>query len=97
MSPFIFIISALASFRLAHMFSTEKGPGDIFTAIRKAKSWPQGIRDGLECVLCESVWWAGVITVYLGILGVIPWSLSPIYWLATSAAACVIHFQFSRE
>lgn len=75
----------------------EKGPGDIFTAIREAASLPEGIKNGLACLLCESVWWAGVITVYLALLGEVRWSATPIYWLATSAAACIIHFQWSKE
>ncbi len=98
MSPIlIWLLSSLASFRLALMFSKEKGPGDIFTAIREAKSLPEGLKQGLACILCESVWWATVITIYLGIIGQVPWVITPIYALATSAAACIVHFQWNQD
>lgn len=97
MNPFIFILSALASFRLALMFSKEKGPGYIFEAIRNATDPMGKLRAGLECILCESVWWAGVITLYWAYLDEVPWRSTPIYWLAMSAAACIIHFQWGDK
>lgn len=93
MDPFVFILAALASYRLAHLFSQEKGPGDIFTAIRDAHTLPQGLKDGIACLLCESVWWAGVITFYLVIIGLVGLRIAPLYWLAASATACIIHFK----
>lgn len=97
MTFLIWILTSLASFRLALMFSKEEGPGSIFKSIRQWSGLNATVRDGIECLLCESVWWAGLFTVYLGILGVIPWGLSPIFWLACSATACIIHFQFTDK
>lgn len=97
MSPFIWLLSVLASFRLALMFSKEKGPGFIFKAIREATDPMGKLRAGLECVLCESVWWAGLITIYLACIKQVSWDLSPIYWLATSTGACIIHFQWNQD
>lgn len=97
MNFFLWLLASLASFRLALMFSKEKGPGDVFEAIRNAESLHEGIKQGLACILCESVWWAGVITVYLSLIGQVEWELAPIYWLATSAAACIVHFQWNQD
>lgn len=97
MNWFLFIVSSLASFRLALMFSKEKGPGHVFKKVRESTHPKSKLRDGLECVLCESVWWSGLITIYLAILTLVPWSLTPVYWLASSAGACIIHFQFNED
>lgn len=97
MNFFLLVISSLASYRLALMFSHETGPGAIFKTIRQWQGLNETLRDGIECLLCESVWWAGLITVYLSFVGHIGLKLAPIFWLACSAAACIIHFLCDQD
>lgn len=74
------------------MFSTETGPGRLFKSIRDWKGLNETLRDGIECLLCESVWWSAVITLWLYLTDAINWQLAPVFWLACSATACIIHF-----
>lgn len=94
---FLFILSALASFRLALLFAKENGPGHLAKKAREAAPLRSKLREGIECMLCESVWWSGLITIYYAIMGWVPWTVSPVFWLASSATACIIHFQFNED
>jgi hypothetical protein len=68
MTFFLFILAALATYRLALMFSKESGPGKIFMKLRKAPPPRSSAREGLSCPFCMSIWFGVVITaVYVAV------------------------------
>lgn len=96
MNWFILIISILACYRLSLLFAKEDGPGKIFHKLRKSTPPKSSLRDGISCLLCESVWWSAFITGYLVYLGHTDWLHAPIVWLAISAGAIVLNQQFTK-
>jgi hypothetical protein len=81
MNPLDLLILALATWRLAYLVTSEKGPFDI--ALRFRTRFPLG---GLtSCLKCASLWCAAVLFV----LGLTP--LYPVVWvLAVSGAALML-------
>lgn len=98
MKWFYFFLGAIATYRLSVMVSLEAGPGFIFRKLRRvpdAKKHP-AVKEGLSCPLCVSVWFSALVTGYYLWMGWIVWGESPIYWLAFSGAAVVLHF-FTKD
>lgn len=95
---FILLLGGLVTYRLALMFSEESGPGRIFQKLRLAAPPKSATREGLSCLHCESVWWAAPVTAYAcWVLEEIePWQ-TPLYWLAFSGIAIVIHHAFTED
>jgi len=67
------LVLALATWRLSSLFARESGPGDMFGNLRDKA--PEGIKDGLECMWCNSVW-VGMLVGLLYFVGV-HWILLP--------------------
>lgn len=71
----IFIVAALATYRLTAMINAETGPGDIFTRFRTfvgvkvdQYSHPYGtnwVSEGILCFYCLSVWIGFIVTLWL--------------------------------
>lgn len=61
MSPFLFIVGALACYRLTVLVSRDKGPFGIFAKLR---SLDKGT-SVLKCPYCSSVWLAGFVCLVL--------------------------------
>ena len=101
-SPFCFLIVALAVWRVSSLLVNEDGPFDIFAKIRywvgvrfNQLSEPYGINvisKGLTCVWCTSVWISGVGAIFISanILEYI------VLVMALSAAAIVIECIVNR-
>lgn len=94
---FVFILSCLATYRISYMLSRESGPFDVFAKLREAPALHPVLRKLLGCILCESVWWAGLISLYLISLGLLATSFAPIYWLATSGVSVIICQQWPND
>lgn len=86
-----FVISAFATFRLSLMFAKETGPCRIFERFRALFTEGGCWHKGVTCVLCETVWWAGLITAWLVAISVVPWQLSLIYWLGMSGLSVIFY------
>jgi len=97
MNWFIFTLTAFAVFRLAHMFSKESGPARLFKKLRATTEPHSALREGISCLLCESIWWSAAATAWLVYSGKVPIGIAPFYWLAASGAAICLHFQFTKE
>ena len=91
------LVLALAVWRLASLFASEEGPGDLFGRFR---AWagvrydPNGIpvgssslARGMVCIWCQSVWWAVLLTVIYAFWPGVAWLCLP---LALSAAAILV-------
>ena len=91
MNWFIFFISALATYRLALMLSSEEGPLAIFARMRRNVPPKTNPGRGIRCFVCWSVWIAALATLYLLWLGLVSKEISPLYWMAISGAAVIIN------
>jgi hypothetical protein len=96
MNWLILLISALATYRLSLMLSSEEGPLAIFARIRRKVPPKTNPGRGIRCFMCWSIWIAAAVTLYLLWLGTITKEISPLYWLAVSGAAALIHEIRSR-
>jgi hypothetical protein len=96
MNWLIFLISVLATYRVSLMMSSEEGPLAIFARMRRKVPPKTNPGRGIRCFICWSVWIAAAITLYLFWLGTITKEIWPLYWLALSGAAVVIHEILSR-
>lgn len=97
------LIYGMATWRIASMFVSEQGPGDIFLRVRaragivhddskQVAAVPEGFFPGIfSCIWCCSVW-VGVFWMLFDLLSPF-WSLRLATAFAFSAAAIVIqHF-----
>jgi hypothetical protein len=92
----ILLISALATYRLSLMLSSEEGPLAIFARIRRKVPPKTNPGRGIRCFICWSVWIAAAVTLYLLWLGMITKEILPLYWFAVSGAAVLVHEICSR-
>lgn len=97
MTPLLFLIGALATYRLSLMVSKESGPGRIFRKLRNLPSPKSATREGLRCQLCTSVWFAIPVTWVYWYRGWILGQDTLLYGLALSAAAVVIHMHTTKN
>jgi hypothetical protein len=91
MTWFTFLISALATYRLSLMLSSEEGPLALFARLRRKVPPKSNPGRGIRCFLCWSVWISALATLYLIWLEVIPKAIAPVYWLALSGGAAIVH------
>jgi hypothetical protein len=81
----LFILCALAVWRVTHLLAAEDGPWDLIAHLRK------GLGDGVlgrlfDCFYCLSLWVALPPAIGLGS----GWIERPLYWLALSGVACLV-------
>lgn len=91
MNWFIFLISALATYRLSLMLSSEEGPLAIFARMRRKVPPKTNPGRGIRCFFCWTVWIAAMVTLYVLWLGIITKEISPVYWFAISGASILVH------
>jgi hypothetical protein len=92
----VFILSVLAVYRLAHLTTLENGPVNVFFRIREIvhrkwgyDSWQA---EGSRCILCQSVWYSAPVAVIISsniVDGII-------VWLAVSGAVTLLHELLNR-
>jgi hypothetical protein len=85
MDWFLFIITVLAVWRLAHLLSKEDGPFDIIFLIRQ-KAGAGFFGSLLDCFYCLSIWIALPFGIWVGQ----SWPQKILMWLALSGAACLL-------
>src|SRR4030095_17177283 len=83
----IFLISALATYRVSLMMSSEQVSLAIFARMRRKVPPKTNPGRGIRCFICWSVWIAAAITLYLLWLGTITKEILPLYWLSLSSGA----------
>jgi hypothetical protein len=65
MTPFLFVVSVLAVWRVTHLLQAEDGPWDAIVGIRKAVG--NGFLGSLmDCFYCLSLWMALPLGIYFG-------------------------------
>lgn len=91
MNTLLFLAAVLATYRLSLMVSKESGPMRVFRKLRNIPPPKSSAREGLSCPLCTSVWFSAAVTGYLGWLGTFPLPEWPLWWLAFSGGAVLLH------
>lgn len=87
MSPFEFIITTLAVWRLTYLVTSEKGPADVFLNVRLwAEKHSRFVSDLLSCVYCTSIW----VSLGFTVLFLVDWRQAVVLWLALSGGAILI-------
>lgn len=87
-----FVLSALAVWRLTHLFAEEDGPWDLVARVRGALG--NGFWGRLmDCFYCLSLWFSLPISIWLasGWMGIF------LHWQALSGAACLLEKATNRE
>ncbi len=97
---FLFVLGSLATFRLSHLVSKERGPLAIFERIRHFTSGGRGsAKEWLTCIFCFSLTASALVCIILWTGGFLPsWPDRILHWLGFSAAAVIINqaFRFDR-
>lgn len=83
---FLFLIAALATYRLSRLLADEEGPWSVFSRLRDLTPDQSSWRRGVECIMCVSVWVAFPVAVWIAPT----WQQVPLLWLALSAVTVLI-------
>ena len=83
--PIRIALAILATWRVAHLLSSEDGPGDVIFHLR-AKLGSSFAGKLMDCFYCLSLWVAAPLALVLTCHW-IDWALA---WLALSGAACLL-------
>lgn len=83
MTPWAFLLTALAAYRITRMIVIEEGPFEVFSLIRERvdptqKSW---VGRGVVCMMCVGFWVSLALSIIVG--------ASWIEWLAMSCAIVI--------
>ena len=89
MTPFQFIVLALAIWRVSSLLVHEDGPKGIFRWCRNACKNSELFWQLLQCVWCTSVWISTLFLLGWWLVPVVTWWVS--LWLALSAASVGWH------
>ena len=88
-----FILSALAVWRLTHLFAEEDGPGDLIVRLRFRLGG--GFFGSLmDCFFCLSLWFSLPVAIWLGNSN---WIAILLLWQALSGAACLLEKMTNRR
>jgi len=87
-----FVLSALAIWRLTHLFAKEDGPWDLIVRLR---AWLGTGFFGrlMDCFYCLSLWFAFPFALWITRV----WIPMLINWLALSGAACLLERSSSKQ
>lgn len=92
MNLLLYIVCAVAVWRVTHLFSKEDGPFEVIYLLRKQLG--QGFFGNLlDCFYCLSIWVSIAPGIWLGK----DWKEKIVYWLALSGAACLLEKLSSQE
>jgi hypothetical protein len=99
MSWFLFVLGALATFRLAHLVSKERGPLAIFERIRKAMPGGRGsAKEWVCCIFCFSLTSSAVVCGILWTTNLkLGWQEWLLLWLGFSAMTLIINQAFQLD
>ena len=81
----VFLITALAVWRITHLLAKEDGPFHIIYSLRK-KAGKSFWGKLLDCFYCCSIWTAFPFALWIAS----GWANILIHWLALSGAACLL-------
>lgn len=104
-----FILASLATYRIAHLIATERGPFNVFHVLRTGvyMRWPDKVIftqpdfkelswqfDGITCIDCLSFWLAWAAALTLPYDGLVSYAVNA---LAISAVCVILnHLEFLK-
>jgi len=80
-----FVVSTLATWRVAHLLTYEDGPGDVFVRLR-AKLGAGFFGRLVDCFQCNSLWVSAAFALAVS-RGAAEWVIA---WLGLSGGACLL-------
>ena len=93
-TPFlILILGSLATFRLSHLVTQERGPFAMFERIRNAMPGGRGsAKEWISCIWCFSLTASGVVCLILWAGGLqLTWDYWILHWLSFSSVSLWIN------
>src|SRR3954462_11629765 len=93
MNWFVLVLGSLATFRLAHLMTKERGPLAIFERIRAALPGGRGsIKEWVSCIWCFSLSASALVCVVLWLGGMtLSWELWLLHWLSFSSISLLVN------
>src|SRR4026207_1681378 len=90
---FLFILGSLATFRLSHLFTKERGPFAVFERLRNAMPGGRGsAKEWLSCIFCFSLSASALVCLILWLGGMnLNWGEWVLTWLSFSAVTLIIN------
>ena len=95
MNPIDLILYALATFRVALMFSKEQGPCNVFDGVRQCiEGKARCLTQGIHCLWCWSIWVGSFFAGYYWLMGRADFFIA---MLAFSAVAVILNQAFTQH
>src|SRR5206468_8043504 len=96
---FIFVLGALATFRLSHLIAKERGPLAVFERLRNAMPGGRGsAKEWLSCIFCFFLTANALVCLILRCGDVkLSWEEWVLHWLGFSAVALIINQAFTFQ
>ena len=92
-SVLILVLGSLATFRLSHLMTKERGPLAVFERFRNAMPGGRGsAKEWLSCIWCFSLTASALICLILWAGGLrLSWDYWILYWLSFSSVSLLIN------
>jgi len=90
---FVLVLGSLATFRLSHMMTKERGPFAMFERFRNLMPGGRGSpREWLSCIWCFSISASAVICLVLWSAGfALTWQYWILFWLSFSSVSLLVN------
>lgn len=90
---FVLLLGSLATFRLSHMVTKERGPLAIFERIRDAMPGGRGsVKEWINCIWCFSLSASALVCGVLWIAGfTLTWPYWILFWLSFSSVSLLVN------
>jgi len=93
MTWFVLVLGSLATFRLSHLVTKERGPFALFERFRNAMPGGRGsLKEWVTCIWCFSLSTSAMICLLLWLGGyALAWEFWVLHWLAFSSMSLLVH------
>jgi hypothetical protein len=93
MNWFLLVLGAMATFRLSHLITIERGPLAIFERFRARMPGGRGsVKELVNCIWCFSLTASAIVCLILWAGGMqMAWDFWILHWLAFSSVSLLIH------
>ena len=97
MTPFLFLLAALATYRISLLFVKESGPARIFAKLRKAPAKRSATAEWLSCIFCFSMTGSAFVCLALWLSGARQhYALWFLTWCALSSVTILLNQKFTK-
>jgi hypothetical protein len=89
----ILVLGSLATFRLSHLVTNERGPGAIFERFRNALPSGRGsLKEWVNCIWCFSLSASALVCLLFWAGGLqLNWNYWILYWLSFSSVSLLVN------